>query len=318
MKTQAAVALASVLASQIAGVVAHGGVLSYQINGQNFPGFSPYNSPTGQSSIQREWDTYNPIQDVTLPSVACNDNGGSNPGQLTATVPAGSKITAFWNAVWPHDTGPILTYLAQCPGSTCTGVSPNSLKWFKIQEAGLISGTVYSGTWAAGQMIANNNSWTTTIPATVPAGNYLIRFETIALHSMPAQNYPECAQIQITGNGNVPPNPNILVSFPGAYKQTDPGITIDLYANSAQTQTTYVIPGPPIYPGTGATATVPQSSPTAPASVPPTTTASTTVSAPQATQTKFGQCGGQGWAGPTACAAGSKCTTSSIYYSQCI
>lgn len=38
MKTQAAVALASVLASQIAGVAAHGGVLSYQINGQNFPG----------------------------------------------------------------------------------------------------------------------------------------------------------------------------------------------------------------------------------------------------------------------------------------
>lgn len=35
-------------------------------------------------------------------------------------------------------------------------------------------------------MIANNNSWTTTVPANVPSGNYLIRFETIALHSMPA------------------------------------------------------------------------------------------------------------------------------------
>ena len=57
---------------------------------------------------------------------------------------------------------------------------------FKIDQAGLISGTVGSGTWAAGQMIANKNSWTTTIPSTVPSGNYLIRFETIALHSMPA------------------------------------------------------------------------------------------------------------------------------------
>ena len=28
---------------------------------------------------------------------------------------------------------------------------------FKIDQAGLISGTVGSGTWAAGQMIANNN-----------------------------------------------------------------------------------------------------------------------------------------------------------------
>lgn len=35
-------------------------------------------------------------------------------------------------------------------------------------------------------MIAQNSSWTTTIPSTVPNGNYLIRFETIALHSLPA------------------------------------------------------------------------------------------------------------------------------------
>ncbi len=35
-------------------------------------------------------------------------------------------------------------------------------------------------------MITNNNTWTSTIPASVPSGNYLIRFETIALHSLPA------------------------------------------------------------------------------------------------------------------------------------
>ena len=79
-----------------------------------------------------------------------------------------------------------LTYLAQCPGSTCTGVNSNTLEWFKIDEAGLLSGTIYDGEWGSGKMIADNSSWTTTIPATVPSGNYLIRFETIALHSMPA------------------------------------------------------------------------------------------------------------------------------------
>lgn len=57
---------------------------------------------------------------------------------------------------------------------------------FKIDEAGLLSGTVYDGYWGDGQMIDQNSSWTTTIPATVPSGNYLIRFETIALHSLPA------------------------------------------------------------------------------------------------------------------------------------
>ena len=79
-----------------------------------------------------------------------------------------------------------MTYMAACEGTTCDKYNSTDAGWFKIDQAGLISGTVYSGTWGSGQMIANNNSWTTTIPASVPSGNYLIRFETIALHSMPA------------------------------------------------------------------------------------------------------------------------------------
>jgi len=48
----------------------------------------------------------NPIQDATDPSVACNDDGTSGALQLTATVAAGSAITAYWNSVWPHPYGP--------------------------------------------------------------------------------------------------------------------------------------------------------------------------------------------------------------------
>ncbi|KAH9474876.1 Exoglucanase 1 [Psilocybe cubensis] len=44
----------------------------------------------------------------------------------------------------------------------------------------------------------------------------------------------------------------------------------------------------------------------------------TTTPAPAATQTKYGQCGGQGWTGPTACASGSSCKVSNPYYSQCL
>ncbi|KAF8311693.1 acetyl xylan esterase [Clavulina sp. PMI_390] len=46
--------------------------------------------------------------------------------------------------------------------------------------------------------------------------------------------------------------------------------------------------------------------------------ASTTSSASGATQTKYGQCGGIGWTGPTTCASGSTCTYSNAYYSQCL
>ena len=73
--------------------VAHGGVLSYNFAGKWYNGFVPYNSPTNQpATIQREWDTYNPILDVTTSSLRCNTNGAV--AGLTATVAAGSKVTA--------------------------------------------------------------------------------------------------------------------------------------------------------------------------------------------------------------------------------
>ncbi|KAF8148454.1 cellobiohydrolase I [Crassisporium funariophilum] len=46
-------------------------------------------------------------------------------------------------------------------------------------------------------------------------------------------------------------------------------------------------------------------------------TGTTTSSAPAATQTKWGQCAGQGYTGPTACASGSRCVLLNNWYSQC-
>ncbi|KAG8958538.1 Esterase/lipase/thioesterase [Tulasnella sp. 408] len=76
--------------------------------------------------------------------------------------------------------------MANCNGS-CDSANAKDLDWFKIDESGLISGTVASGYWGSGKMIDTNNTWTSTVPSCIPAGNYLIRFETIALHSQPAQ-----------------------------------------------------------------------------------------------------------------------------------
>uniref|UniRef100_A0A8H8CF77 (4-O-methyl)-D-glucuronate--lignin esterase n=1 Tax=Psilocybe cubensis TaxID=181762 RepID=A0A8H8CF77_PSICU len=46
------------------------------------------------------------------------------------------------------------------------------------------------------------------------------------------------------------------------------------------------------------------------------TTPTTTASPP--TQTKYGQCGGQSWNGPSVCVAGSTCTFINNWYSQCL
>ena len=51
-----------------------------------------------------------PIQDAEDPTLACNDDGTSGALQLTATVAAGSSITAYWNP-WPHNTGPVVRHL---------------------------------------------------------------------------------------------------------------------------------------------------------------------------------------------------------------
>ncbi|RXW21733.1 hypothetical protein EST38_g4129 [Candolleomyces aberdarensis] len=74
-------------------------------------------------------------------------------------------------------------------------------------------------------------------------------------------------------------------------------------------------PLPPGYnPPAGGTTTVPTS--TIPSSTP--TGPSTTNPAPAATQTKYGQCAGVGYTGPTQCAAGTTCTQINQFYSQCV
>ncbi|EJF65049.1 glycoside hydrolase, partial [Dichomitus squalens] len=242
----AAAALATLAFGAIQ-VAAHGGVLSYSINGQTYQGFKSYNTPVGQTSIQREWDTYNPLTDPTDPSLACNSNGASlGSGQLSATVPAGSKVIAYWNQ-WPHTIGPVMVYMANCNGA-CTSATPSSLEWFKIDEAGLISGDLPTGTWGQGELVANNNSWTSTIPASLAPGEYFIRHELLAIHtSNQPQFYPECAQLVITGSGSAQPSGSYLVKFPGAYSMSDPGVNIDVYAESGVTN--YTIPGPAVWQG---------------------------------------------------------------------
>ncbi|KAK7047230.1 Esterase/lipase/thioesterase [Paramarasmius palmivorus] len=173
-----------------------------------------------------------------------------------------------------------------------------------MDESGLISGTIGDGYWGSGKMIDQNSSWTTTIPSTVPSGAYMIRFETIALHSLPAQFYPECAQLQITGGGSLAPTSAQLVSFPGAYSNSDSGLTVNLYTQEAMTDSNYVIPGPPLY--GSSTGSNPPSNPgtttRAPTTTAPSTTAAPTTSQPSGgtgTVAQYGQCGGQGWSGPT-------------------
>ncbi|EIW82545.1 hypothetical protein CONPUDRAFT_180590, partial [Coniophora puteana RWD-64-598 SS2] len=127
-KLSAAVAALATL-TQVSLVSAHGGVLSYNIAGTTYNGFVAYDSPTGQSTIQREWDSYDPIQDPTDSYMSCNEDGANlGSGQEYATVAAGSQIIAYWNNPWPHTIGPVMVYMADCSGD-CTDATTSDLEW---------------------------------------------------------------------------------------------------------------------------------------------------------------------------------------------
>jgi hypothetical protein len=147
---------------------------------------------------------------------------------------------------WPHNTGPMLTYMASCGSTACDQFNSTNAKWFKIQQVARKSS---GGDWAqvdismsslsatffflfrsgsTVSLLVNGTPAVVNIPSTLKPGNYMIRHEIIALHLATqmggAEFYPSCAQLRVGGNQKEGPQDNELVSLPGAYKDNDPGI----------------------------------------------------------------------------------------------
>lgn len=239
----------------ISPAAAHGYVQGIVAEGQYYQGYRP-NFQWQQSTPQvAGWsDPLNInngyVSDYTSPDIICHL--GATPGQTYVTVEAGDTVTLQWTP-WPTaHLGPILTYLANCNGE-CTNVAKTDLLFNKIDEVGLIQGGSSPGHWAVNELLANNNSWTVTIPSQVAPGNYVLRNEIIALQEAQtlgrAQNYPQCINLKVTGTGT-----NTLSGGTQAtqmYRQTDPGLFIDIY----QALSNYTIPGPQLLTGLNSTTT---------------------------------------------------------------
>ena len=148
--------------------------------------------------------------------------------------------------------------MASCGSTTCDKFDITQAKWFKIQQLGMKD----ASTWylasvgaftslihfislklssAAGE-VANSS-----IPNNLAPGDYLIRHEIIALQLAVsvggAEFYPSCSQLRVGGDQTGAPRSSDLVSLPGAYSDTDPGIYTPNVYNPGFT---YTFPGPPI------------------------------------------------------------------------
>ncbi|ORX98113.1 glycosyl hydrolase family 61-domain-containing protein [Clohesyomyces aquaticus] len=320
-----ATTFATAAASLLATASAHGGVGYYIMGGTTYQGWQPYNSADSQKSIQRQYASFNPllIADLSTVAIRCNNAGTLGTG-LTATVAAGSDIKAHWTQ-WTHRPASVMVYMAKCPSSGCNSWDGAGKVWFKINQQGLVSGTENSGKWA-GDTILDTLNWTVTVPKTLVPGEYLIRHELLAVHQANnPQFYPECAQLTVTGSGTASPPASYLVSFPGAYSASDPGINFNIDSEQSKATTSYPIPGPAVWDG-GSSGPAP-SEPATPTSAAPVTAVPTTLktsaapaasSAAACTAAKFAQCGGIGYKGCTTCAAGTTCNKSGDYYSQCL
>ncbi|KAK3694166.1 glycoside hydrolase family 61 protein [Podospora appendiculata] len=274
----------------------------------------------------RQNSNYNsPVTDLTSNDLRCNV-GASGSGTATVSVAAGSQFTFTLDTPVYHQ-GPVSVYMSKAPGAASD--YDGSGAWFKIYDWG----PTFSGSTSTWNMAG---SYTFSIPTCIPSGDYLLRIQALGIHNpWPAgipQFYISCAQISIAGGGSTTPSPTALI--PGAFKDTDPGYTVNIYSNFLN----YTVPGPAVFScgaasGGGSPATTPTPATTtavATTSKPVSTTLKTSTTSTSTTAktsttsvsscalAKYAQCGGSGWTGCTACASGSTCQKTNEYYSQCL
>ncbi|KAL2108591.1 hypothetical protein VUR80DRAFT_3610 [Thermomyces stellatus] len=173
------------------------------------------------------------------PDIACHR--GAEPAALSVEIGAGDVLTLQWNT-WPESHhGPVIDYLAPCGEEDCSKADKETLEWFKIsgvgcQEPNGVDGN--PGVWASDLLIANNNTWQVIIPKDLKPGGYVLRHEIIALHEPgQPQNYPQCVNLEITGNGNREPSGKVATEL---YSASEAGIDFDIYTPFDD----YTVPGP--------------------------------------------------------------------------
>jgi len=244
---------AALLGSLAASAYAHGRVTSITADGKDYDGFlNDYIYMPDPPAIVA-WSADNGDNGFvdgsayTSGDIICHRKAKN--GEISASVAAGSKVEIQWGTdAWPESHhGPIIDYLAKCAGDDCTTVDKETLKFFKIDEAGLVDGSSAPGKWASDELIAADGKWSVTIPESLAPGQYVLRHEIIALHSAGdvngAQNYPQCFNLEVTGSGTANPEGVLGTAL---YTPEDAGIKVGIYSALGDS---YEIPGPALWDG---------------------------------------------------------------------
>jgi lytic cellulose monooxygenase (C1-hydroxylating) len=239
---------------------AHGYIGTFTLDGVEYEGFRNWNPNPSPDATGWSFTTPDevPILDISSPDMACRM--GSSPAQNYGIVAAGGEASFFWTSAdkqinpdgWAlSHRGPIMTYIAPCNGD-CTDVDQTALRWTKISEEGLVSGTAnVNGVWATDKMRENGGIVSAKIPSSIAPGKYVIRNEIIALHRAHLSEpefYGQCGNIEITGNGSDDLSGSGVVAA-NLYSRSDNIFGFDVYNGGSETS--WAIPGPAVYQGAG-------------------------------------------------------------------
>ncbi|KAL2142914.1 hypothetical protein VTI28DRAFT_622 [Corynascus sepedonium] len=191
----------------------------------------------------------NPVTSVTSSDMSCNVGGASGVAGF-CEVNAGDEFIVEMHAqpgdrscaneaIGGNHFGPVLVYMSKVDDASS---ADGSGEWFKVDEFGYDAS---SKTWGTDLLNENCGKRSFKIPSKIPAGDYLVRAEAIALHTAGqqggAQFYMSCYQVKVSGGdgGQLPAG----VKIPGAYSASDPGILVDIWGNGFSE---YTIPGPAV------------------------------------------------------------------------
>ncbi|KAF2797486.1 lytic polysaccharide monooxygenase [Melanomma pulvis-pyrius CBS 109.77] len=251
--------------------LAHGGIFTYEIGDKKYDGYDRFPFRFFLDVIQRRW-WYEPIRDATSTNTTCSYDGGAEyadnalNASLHAPIEAGQTVTTWWDTLdrFIHGEGPLLAYMAKCPGDSCVGWKPTGDVWFKVNQKSFVDGLTAENLWQQYRSIygrrGDTESWKngaqegfpTVIPRNLLPGKYLLRSEAIYVYpDIPDLNspgffqiYANCAQLDVKGKGTKLPEKEYLVSFPGAYKNDDKGLKV--YEDYPAP---YEFPGPKVWTG---------------------------------------------------------------------
>ncbi|KAG9024976.1 hypothetical protein FS837_005128 [Tulasnella sp. UAMH 9824] len=224
----AALALAATVVSPVA---AHYRWTSLIVNGT---------TTTAYQYVRQNTNYNSPVTDVTSSDFTCNQGATAAPG--IAWVKAGTPVGFALDQPIYH-AGVLNAYMAKVPsGQTAATFNGAGAVWFKVGQISAVTNGGSSITFPTDNLA----QYTFTIPSKLPAGDYLIRIEHIALHAASsfggAQFYIACGQIHVISSGST--LPSSYVSIPGVYNGHEPGILINIYY---PIPATYTQPGPAVW-----------------------------------------------------------------------